>query len=334
MRRVAWTKYGPPEVLELTEVDTPRPKDNEILIRIQATTVTAGDCEQRELRLPFLFKFVMRAYVGIRRPSRVTSLGMELAGEVEEVGADVTEFGKGDRVFAATGLTHTGTYADYTCLPVDSDDVVIGRIPENLSYIEAAPVPVGGMDALYYLRQGAVGEGDRIAINGAGGTIGCYAVQLAKHFGAHVTAVDSTSKLEMLQSIGADSVVDYTKEDFTERNETYSFILDLPSKAPFSAAIQSLTSNGTYIFTNGSLATSLRGRWTSIRSDKKVLGGGTWPKTADLTYLAGLLEAGTIKTVIDRTFSLEEVVEAHRYVEAGGKKGNIVLVVNDDDEVV
>ena len=273
----------------------------------------------------------MRAYVGIRRPSRVTSLGMELAGEVEEVGADVTAFKKGDKVFAATGLANTGTYADYTCLPVGSDDVVIAKKPESLSFIEATPVPVGGMDALFYLRKGGVTQGKRIVINGAGGTIGCYAVQLAKHFGAHVTAVDSESKLEMLQSIGADVVVDYNKEDFTQSNETFDFILDLPSKAPYAAAINSLSPGGMYIFTNGSLTTSLRGRWTSMRSDKKVVGGATWPKAEDLEYLGELLEAGTIKTVIDRTFPLEDVVEAHRFVQAGGKKGNVVLAITDSE---
>ncbi len=332
MRRVAWTRYGPPEVLELTEVEKPRPTDDEILIRIHATTVTAGDCEQRELRLPFLFKFVMRAYIGIRRPSRITTLGMELAGEVEEVGASVTSFKKGDQVYAATGLTHMGTYADYICLPGNSDDVVIAKKPASISFAEAAPVPVGGMDALYYLRQGEVKEGDRIIINGAGGTIGCYAVQLAKHFGAHVTAIDSSDKLELLRSIGADVALDYSKEDFTKRDESYHFILDLPSKAPFSAAIQTLAPAGTYIFTSGSLTTSLRGRWVSLRSDKRVLGGATWPKKEDLEYLGDLLEAGSIKTVVDRVYPLEDVIEAQRHVESGAKKGNVVLSLVDEGQ--
>ncbi|MCK5265815.1 MAG: NAD(P)-dependent alcohol dehydrogenase, partial [Candidatus Thorarchaeota archaeon] len=215
MKAIVWTKYGSPDGLQLREVEKPQPKDNEVLIKIHATTVTVGDCEMRRLQYPMFMGLLVRMYVGFSKPKRITILGMELAGEVEEVGKDVTKFKSGDQVFAATGFIATGTCAEYICLPEKPEAGAMALKPANMSFDEAAAVPVGGMEALSLLRKGNIQPGQKVLINGAGGTIGPFAVQLAKFFGAEVTAVDSTKKLEVLRSIGADHVIDYTQEDFT-----------------------------------------------------------------------------------------------------------------------
>ncbi len=327
MKAIVWTEYGPPDVLQLQEVETPTPKDNEVLIRIYATTVTSGDCEQRSLKLPIWYALSMRAYVGLRKPERITILGMELAGEIESVGKDVTRFGKGDQVFAATGLVGMGAYAEYISLPEELEDGALAIKPANMTYEEAAAVPVGGLEALGFLRQGNVQSGQKVLINGAGGTIGPFAVQLAKHFGAEVTAVDSTEKLDMLRSIGADQVIDYTKENFTQSGETYDFILDVVSRSPFSGSTRSLKQNGRYLIANPGLSQMVRGRWTSMTGSKKVVFGAAYPKTEDLVFLKELVEAGKLKSVIDRRYPLQQIAEAHRYVETGHKVGNIVITV-------
>ncbi len=327
MKAIVWTEYGPPEVLQFQEVEAPAPRDDEILIRIHATTATAGDCEQRSLDLPIRYALTMRAYAGLTRPKRLTRLGMELAGEVESVGKDVQRFRKGDQVFAATGFVHSGTYAQYICLPEEPEDGALAAKPANMTYEEAAAVPVGGLEALCFVRQGNVQSGQRVLINGAGGTIGSFAVQLAKLLGAKVTGVDSAGKLDMLRSIGADRVIDYTREDFTQGGETYDFILDVVSESPFSGSTRSLAQDGRYLIANPGLSQMLRGRWTSMTSDKKVIFGATDPKTEDLIYLRELIEAGELRAVIDRCYPLEQAAEAHRYVEKGHKKGNVVLTV-------
>jgi len=327
MKAIVWTEYGPPDVLQLKEVEKPTPKDHEVLIRIYATTVTAGDCEQRSLKLPIWHRLPMRAYVGLRRPQRITVLGMELAGQIESVGKDVRLFREGDQVFAATGFAGMGAYAEYLCLPEEPDEGALAPKPANMTYEEAAPAPVGGLEALCFLRQGNVQSGQKVLINGAGGTIGTFAVQLAKYFGAEVTGVDSTGKLDMLRSIGADRVIDYTQEDFTKRGETYDFILDVVGRSSFSGSVRSLKQNRRYLIANPGPSQMVRGRWTSMTSSKKVVFGAASPKTEDLIYLKELIEAGKVKSVIDRRYPLEQVAEAHKYVETGRKKGHVVITV-------
>ena len=323
MKAIVWTKYGPPDVLQLKEVEKPTPKDNEVLIRIVATTVTAGDCELRSLKLPIYFRLPLRIYVGFSKPKKITIIGQELAGEIEAVGKDVKLFRKGDQVFAATGLGF-GAYAEYICLP---EDGVMAIKPANMTYEEAAAVPTGGLEALHFLRKGNIQSGQKVLIIGAGGSIGTFAVQLARYFGAEVTGVDSAGKLEMLRSIGADQVIDYTQEDFTKNGQTYDVIFDVMGKGSFSGSIRSLKQNGRYLLGNPGLSQMFLGLWTSIISSKKVIIGAANQKTEDLIFIKKLIEAGTIKPVIDRRYPLAQIAEAHRYVETGNKKGNIVITV-------
>jgi len=330
MKAIVWTDYGPPDVLQLKDVEKPTPREDEVLIRICATTVTAGDCEQRSLNMPFWCALPMRGYVGFKRPERITILGMELAGEIESVGQDVKLYKEGDQVFAATGFVGMGACAEYICLTEESEEGALAIKPANMTYEEAAAVPVGGSEALHFVRQGNIQSGQKVLINGAGGTIGTFAVQLAKYFGAEVTGVDSTGKLDMLRSIGADQVVDYTKEDFTKRGETYDFILDVVGKSSFSGSIRSLKQNGHYLIANQGPSQMVRGRLTSMTSSKKVIFGAATPKTDDLLFLKELIEAGKIKSVIDRRYPLEQTAEAHRYVEAGHKKGHVIINVVPD----
>jgi NADPH:quinone reductase-like Zn-dependent oxidoreductase len=327
MKAIVWTNYGPPDVLHLKEVAKPTPKEDEVLIRIYATTVTAGDCEQRSLKLPIWHWLPMRVYVGLKRPERITILGMELAGEIESAGVDVKLFKEGDQVFGSTGFVGQGANAEYICLPEEPEGGVLAIKPANMTYEEAAAVPVGGIEALHFLRQGNIQSGEKVLINGAGGTIGTFAVQLARYFGAEVTGVDSMGKLDMLRSIGANQVIDYTQEDFTKRGETYEFILDVVSKSSFSGSIRSLKRNGRYLIANPGLSQMVLRRWTSMTSSKKVIFGAAHPKTEDLLFLKELIEAGKIESVIDRRYPLEQIPEAHRYVETGGKKGHVVITV-------
>ena len=326
MKAIVWTEYGPPDVLQLKEVEKPTPKDNEVLIRIYATTVTAGDCEQRSLKLHIWYRLLLRAYIGLKRPERITILGMELAGEIESVGKDVRRFGEGDQVFAATGFVGMGACAEYICLPEEPEAGALAIKPANMTYEEAAAVPVGALEALCFLRQGNIQSGQKVLINGAGGTIGPFAVQLAKHFGAEVTGVDSTGKLDMLRSIGADQVIDYTQKEFTKSGETYDFVLDVVGKSSFSGSIRSLEQNGRYLIANPGLSQMVRARWTSMTSSKKVMRGNASYKTEDLIYLRELIEAGKIRSVIDRRYPLEQTADAHRYVETGQKAGNVVVM--------
>ncbi len=324
MKAIICTKYGPPDVLQLKEVEKPSPKDNEVLIRVHAATVTKGDCELRSLKLPLLWKLFVRIGFGFRRP-RKKILGQELAGEIESVGKAVRLFKKGEQVFANTGL-RLGAWAEYSCLP---ETGLIATKPANMTYEEAASVPVGGLHAWHLLRKANLQKGQRVLINGAGGTVGTCAVQLAKSFGAEVTGVDSTGKLDMLHSIGADMVVDYTRDDFTKNGETYDVIFDVVGKASYSGCIRSLKENGYYLLGNPGLAQQFRGLWTSMMSRKKV-GGMVSYRTEDLIFLRELIEAGKMRSIIDRRYPLEQIAEAHRYVETGQKTGNIVITVRDD----
>jgi 2-desacetyl-2-hydroxyethyl bacteriochlorophyllide A dehydrogenase len=326
MKAVVWTKYGSPDVLQLKEIAKPTPKADEVLIRIYATTVTAGDCEARNLKIPILIRLPMRMYVGLRKPKRITILGQELAGEIEAIGKDVKRFKAGDQIFGTTGLGF-GAYAEYICLPEKSAMGVLATKPANMTYQEAAAVPTGGLEALHFIRKGNIQRGEKVLIIGAGGSIGTFAVQLAKYFGAEVTGVDSTSKLEMLRSIGADRVIDYTQEDFTRNGQTYDVIFDVMGKSSFSGSVRSLKQNGRYLLGNAGLSQMVRGRWTSIRSSKKVIIGAANQKNQDLLFLKALIEAGKIKSVIDRRYPLEQIVEGHRYVDTGQKKGNVVITL-------
>jgi NADPH:quinone reductase-like Zn-dependent oxidoreductase len=332
MKAVVWTKYGPPDVLQLKEVEKPAPKDNEVLIRIHTTTVTAGDCEMRSLKFPIYLSLPMRLWKGFLKPKENSIMGTELAGEIEEVGKDVKQFKVGDQVFGSAGMG-LGTNAEYICLPEEPGEMEGGVtiLPANMTYEEAATVPFGGRDALHFLRLGNIQTGQKILINGAGGSIGTFAVQLAKLDGAEVTAVDSKPKLDMLRSLGADHVIDYTKEDFTERNEVYDVIFDVVGKISFSRSNKSLKDNGTYLLANPT-SQIIQGFWTSMRSSKKVVMQTASGTIEDLVFLRELIEAGKIKTVIDRTYPLEQIVEAHRYVEGGGKLGNVVITVEHNDK--
>ena len=322
MKAIVCTRYGPPEVLQLRDVEKPIPKDNEVLIRVRAATVTKGDCELRSLELPLLWKLFLRIGFGIRAP-RKKILGQELAGEIESVGSAVTLFKKGDQVFANTGL-RLGAYAEYDCLP---EKGLVAIKPANMSYEEAAAVPVGGLHALQYLRKANVQTGHKVLINGAGGSIGTVAVQLAKYYGAEVTGVDSIEKLDTLSSIGADHAIDYTREDFTENGEKYDVIFDTVGKSPYSRSIRSLKEKGIYLLGNPGLSQMIRAPWTSRRSSKKVIGRMEPYRTEDLTFLKELIEAGEIRSVIDRRYPLEETIEAHRYVDTGQKRGDVVITV-------
>ena len=322
MKAIVWTKYGPPDVLQLREVERPTPKANEVLIRVHATTVTAGDCEMRSLRIPLSLRLPLRMYNGLRRPKRITILGQELAGEIESVGLDVGRRKRGDQVFAATGLDF-GAYAEYICLPQEG----VEAKPANMTHEEAAAIPVGGLNALHFLRKASIQSGQTVLINGAGGSIGTIAVQLAKSYGAEVTGIDSTGKLDMLRSIGADHVIDYTQEDFTKSGETYDVIFDLVGKGSFSGGIRSLKEGGTYLLGNSPLSRRVPGRWTSMTGKKKVIGGTASYKPENLVFLKELVEAGKIRTVIDRRYPLDQIPEAHKYVETGQKKGNVVITV-------
>jgi NADPH:quinone reductase-like Zn-dependent oxidoreductase len=314
--------YGSPDVIRLKEIPTPTPKDKQIRIRIHASTVTAGDCEIRRFDMPTLFWLPVRLLVGITKP-RVGIFGQELSGEVESVGKDVTRFKKGDEVFGPTELSF-GAHADYICLP---ESYAIARKPTNMSHEEAAGVSVGGLNALYFMRRVNVQRGEEVLINGAGGSIGTFAVQMAKSREAVVTAVDSTKKLPMLRSIGADHVIDYTREDFTKRADAYDVIFDIAGKSSFSGSLKALKRKGRFALANFTVSEVVRGRWASITGEKNVIQGLAPYRSEDLVHLKDLIEAGQLKAIIDKRYPLEQVDEAHRYVETGVKTGNVVITV-------
>ena len=323
MKAVICEKYGPPEVLELREVAKPTPKDNEVLVKVSVTTVTVADSRVRSFTVPPSYWLPARLALGISKPKNAV-LGAELAGEIESVGKDVKRFKQGDRVMASTLEHGFGAYAEYICLP---EDGLLALRPADVTCEEAATLPIGGRTALYFLRQANLQPGQKVLIYGASGSVGTFAVQLAKHFGAEVTGVCSSANLELVRSLGADKVIDYTQEDFTKNGETYDVIFDAVGKGPYSGSIHSLKEGGTYLQAVSSPGISMRMRWTALTSGKKLIGGGPPPKSQDLVFLEELVEAGKIKPVIDRVYPLEQIAEAHRYVDKGHKKGNVVITV-------
>jgi NADPH:quinone reductase-like Zn-dependent oxidoreductase len=302
MKAIVATQYGGPEVLQLKEIEKPTPKDNEILIKVHATTVSAGDFRMRSFTVPPAFWIPARIALGLTKPKQPI-YGMELAGEVEAIGNNVTKFKPGDQVFASTLTEKFGAYAEYKAFP---EQGMVAIKPANMTYEEAAAVPIGATTALRLLRKGNIGRGQKVLIYGASGSVGTYAVQLAKYFGAEVTGVCSTSGLDIVKSLGADHVIDYTKEDFSTMEERYDVIYDTVAKFPKPQYSKVLAPNGTFV--------------SMAKLDTKE-------NMDNLIFIKELIEKGEIKAVIDRCYPLENMVDAHRYMDTGRKKGNIVITV-------
>jgi NADPH:quinone reductase-like Zn-dependent oxidoreductase len=333
MKAIVYTEYGPPDVLQLKEVEKPAPRDNEILIRNHATTVNIGDIWARNFKEITPARFTMplplwlpsRMYFGFTKP-RINILGNEFAGEVEAVGKDVKRFRKGDQVFGYRGQS-MGANAEYLCMP---EDGLVAIKPVNMTYEEAATVPYGALTALSLFRKVntlAGVRGQKVLINGASGGIGSAAVQLAKYFGAEVTGICSTPRLEFVKALGADQVIDYTREDFTKNGETYDLIFDILGKSSFSSCQNSLKRNGIYLLASFKMKQLFQMLWTSMRDGKKVICALSSENPADLILIKKLVEEGKIKSIIDRCYPLEETAEAHRYVERGYKAGSVVIAV-------
>ncbi|MGH7492089.1 MAG: NAD(P)-dependent alcohol dehydrogenase [bacterium] len=322
MKAIVYERYGPPDVLELREVPKPTPKNNEVLIRTFATTVTSGDWRARSLDVPAGFGFISRLFFGVLRP-RQPILGTELAEKVESVGKDIRKFKVGDRIFAFSGAG-MGCHAEYKCMP---EDGAVALKPANLTYDEAAAISFGGTTALHFFRRANLQSGERVLVNGASGGVGTAAVQLAKHFGADVTGVCSTANVELVRALGADHVFDYTKEDFTENGETYDVIVDTAGTAPYSRSKGSLKDRGRLLLVLSGLPDMLQNPWVSMTSSKKVIAGPASVRAEDLRFLAELAGAGQFKPVIDRRYPFEQIAEAHRYVDSGHKKGKVIMTL-------
>jgi len=326
MKAAVYSRYGPPEVVHVQDVAKPAPKDNEILVRVHATTICAADWRFRKAD-PFIIRFLN----GLSRPKRIRILGMEMAGTVESVGKAVTRFAAGDEVFGGP-VFKFGAHAEYVCLP---EDGTVAKKPTNMTLVEAAAVLFGGFSALHFLRAAKIQVGQRVLIYGASGSVGVFAVQLAKHFGARVTAVCSTTNLGLVKSLGADEAVDYTREDFSKAGRVYDVVFDAVGKSGLSRSLKSLKRGGFYVLVglarrgliSSFLSTMLVGIWLSFTGRGKVISGGAPGKAADLAFLKGLIEAGKIRTVIDRRYPLDEIAEAYRYAETEHKKGHVVVIL-------
>ena len=328
MKAMVYTKYGPPDVVQLKEVARPTPKYNEILVKIFATTVTSADWRARSLIIPYGFGLISRLVFGVIRP-RKTILGTEFAGEIEFVGKDVIQFKIGDQVFGSSGAGF-GAHAQYIALP---EAGVITTKPPNMTYEEAAAVPFGAISSLIYLRDfGKIQGGQKILINGASGGLGTFAVQLAKYYGAEVTGVCSSANVELVKSLGADKVIDYTQEDFTKSGETYDTIFDTVGKITFSHCKGTLKKHGRLLLAVATVPQFLQMLWTSIIGGKKVVAGVASETKADLIFLRELIEGEKLKATIDRRFPLDQTADAHRLVDTGHKKGSVVITVQHNDK--
>ena len=317
MKAAVYTQYGPPEVLQVKQVEKPIPKKNELLLRIRATAVNSGDLRLRKAD-PFAVRFIF----GLIKP-KINILGSVFSGEVESVGEDVKHFKVGDFVFGHTDMSF-GSYAEYNCV---SENASIALKPANISHNEAAVIPFGGVTALHFIKKAMIKPGQKVLVVGASGAVGSAAVQLAKSFGADVTGVCSTANIALVKSIGADKVIDYTKEDFTRNGETYDVIFDSVKAISVSRSLKSLNKNGIMILSAAGMSEMLQGLWISMTSSKKVMTGVISHTAADIIFLKELIETGKFKPVIDRTYPLEQIAEAHAYVEKGHKKGNVVITV-------
>ncbi len=328
MKAIVCTQYGSPDVLRLQEVAKPTPKDNEVLIKIHATTVTSGDWRVRSLSVPIGFGIISRLVFGVLKP-RQPILGSELAGEIIAIGKDVSNFKVGDRVFAFDGF-RMACHAEYKCMPAGG---TVAIKPVNLTYEEAAPLSFGGTTMLDFFRRGKLQSGDKVLINGASGCLGTAAVQLAKHFGAEVTGVCSTANVELVKSLGADQVINYTTEDFTKNSETYDIIVDTVGNAPFSRSKVALKERGRLLMVLAGLPDILQIPWVTMTSNKRVIAGPAAERVEDLRFLANLAETGAFQPVIDRRYPLAQIAEAHSYVDTGRKKGNVVITVEHDHNI-
>lgn len=324
MKAIVHSDYGPADELKLKEVAKPVPSDHEVLIKIYASTVSTSDCNMRDLTfVPKVFWLPTRLQFGLMKP-KIKILGLDLSGEIEAIGKDVKRFKEGDQVFG-TAEPLAGAHAQYICMP---EDGILTHKPTNMTFKEAATIPNAANTALHFLRDmGNIQTGQEVMINGASGAIGSFGVQLAKHFGAKVTGVCSTANLEMVRSLGADRVIDYTSEDFTKNSRTYDLIFDAVGKSSFSRCKGSLTQDGIYLTTVPELPVLLQMAWTSISGGKKVKVEGAPAKIENLLFLKELVEAGKLRSVIDRYYSLEQTAAAFQYVEKGHKKGNVVIAV-------
>jgi NADPH:quinone reductase-like Zn-dependent oxidoreductase len=322
MKAIVCARYGSPDVLRVEDIAKPVPGRREVLIKVHATTVTSADWRIRSLSMPAGFGLISRLVLGFRRP-RQPIFGTELAGEIEAVGREVTRFKVGDRVLAFSGA-RLGCHAEYRTM---RENGALALKPENLSYEEAAALCFGGTTALDFLRRGRVGEGDKVLINGASGCVGTAAVQLARYLGARVTGVCSTANLELVRSLGADQVIDYTREDFTERGEKYDVIMDTAGTAPWPRSEAALAPKGRLLAVLGSLPELLQVPWVSLTSDKRVIAGPASERPEDVRLLAELAAAGKFRPVIDRRYRFEQIAEAHRHVDTGRKRGSVVVTL-------
>ena len=321
MKAIFCTAYGPADVLQLVDLETPTPKRDQVLVKIIASTVTFGDCEIRNLTLPLWTRFPVRMIMGYRKPKRLIP-GMEFSGVVESCGPGVTNFKPGDEIFGSTGMGMGGN-AEYICLPTKT----LAHKPVGVSFEDAATIPVGGINALHFLRKTNLQPGQKVLVIGAGGSIGSWAVLLAKYYGAEVTAIDHTEKLSMLTSIGADHVIDYTKNDFSKGTVKYDVIFDAVYSSSFSKCVNTLTDEGWYLMANTSPGRMLKGAWLNRTSTKKTVFSLAAENKEDLEFLADLISKKKIKPVIDRAYPLDKTIEAHRYVEQGLKKGSVIINV-------